>query len=124
MLTAPAVPIARDHKMFLFDQTGTGASFFTKDNPYIALMADPVSTIWPKPVADFLTHDGPGLGIKKVAILYSTNEFTGTQANAFRKFIKESDSGDRDRLRPGRSDRDHQLHRDHQQHPHHAIPTR
>ena len=90
VLTAPAVAIARDHKMFLFDQTGTGASFFSKDNPFIALMADPVSTIWPKPVADFITHDGPALGIKKVAILYSTNEFTGTQANAFRKFVKES----------------------------------
>src|SRR3569833_620657 len=63
VLTAPAVAIARDHKMFLFDQTGTGASFFSKDNPYIALMADPVSTIWPKPVADFITHVGPGLGI-------------------------------------------------------------
>jgi branched-chain amino acid transport system substrate-binding protein len=90
VLTAPAVAIARDHKMFLFDQTGTGASFFSKDNPYIALMADPVSTIWPKPIADFLIKDGVGLGIKKVAILYSTNEFTGTQANSFRKFIKES----------------------------------
>jgi len=70
VLTAPAVTIARDHKMFLFDQTGTGASFFSKDNPYIALMSDPVSTVWPKPVADFITHDGPGLGIKKVALLY------------------------------------------------------
>jgi branched-chain amino acid transport system substrate-binding protein len=90
VLTAPAVAIARDHKMFLFDQTGTGASFFSKDNPYIALMADPVSTVWPKPVADFITHDGPALGIKKVAMLYATNEFTSTQANAFRKFVKES----------------------------------
>ncbi len=90
VLTAPAVAIARDRKMFLFDQTGTGASFFSKDNPYIALMADPVSTVWPKPVADFISHDGPGLGIKKIAILYSTNEFTSTQANAFRKFVKDS----------------------------------
>ena len=90
MLTAPAATIARDRKMFLFDQTGTGASFFSKDNPYIALMADPVSTVWPKPVADFITHDGPALGIKKIAILYATNEFTGTQANAFRKFVKDS----------------------------------
>src|ERR1700684_1073062 len=89
VLTAPAVAIARDHKMFLFDQTGTGASFFSQDNTYIALMADPVSTVWPKPVADFVSHDGPGLGIKKVAILYATNEFTGTQANAFRKFVKD-----------------------------------
>jgi branched-chain amino acid transport system substrate-binding protein len=93
VLTSVAVPIARDHKMFLFDQTGTGATFFTPDNPYIALLDDPVSSIWPKPLADFLTHDGPGLGIKRVAILYSTNDFTGTQASAVRKFIKESNSG-------------------------------
>jgi branched-chain amino acid transport system substrate-binding protein len=93
VLTSVAVPIARDHKMFLFDQTGTGATFFTPDNPYIALMADPVSSIWPKPLTDFLTHDGPGLGIKRVAMLYATNDFTGTQANAVRKFIKESNSG-------------------------------
>jgi len=32
-------------------------------------MADPVATHWPKPVADFVSHDGPALGIKKVAIL-------------------------------------------------------
>jgi branched-chain amino acid transport system substrate-binding protein len=56
-------------------------------------MADPVSSIWPKPLADFLTHDGPGLGIKRVAMLYATNDFTGTQANAVRKFLKESNSG-------------------------------
>jgi branched-chain amino acid transport system substrate-binding protein len=93
VLTSVAVPIARDHKMFLIDQTGTGATFFTPDNPYIALMDDPVSSIWPKPLADFLTHDGPGLGIKRVAILYATNDFTGTQASAVRKFIKESNSG-------------------------------
>ena len=93
VLTSVAVPIARDHKVFLFDQTGTGATFFTPDNPYIALMADPVSSIWPKPLADFLTRDGPGLGIKRAAMLYATNDFTGTQANAVRKFLKESNSG-------------------------------
>src|SRR6202043_1981754 len=79
VLTSVAVPIARDHKMLLIDQTGTGANFFTPDNPYIALMSDPVSSIWPKPLADFITHDGPGLGIKRVAIVYATNDFTGTQ---------------------------------------------
>jgi len=93
VLTSVAVPIARDHKMLLIDQTGTGATFFTPDNPYIVLMADPVSTIWPKPLADFLTHDGPALGIKRVAMLYATNDFTGTQANSIRKFIKDANSG-------------------------------
>ncbi len=93
VLTSVAVPIARDHKMLLIDQTGTGAAFFTADNPYIVLMADPVSSIWPKPLTDFLTHDGPGLGIKRIAMLYATNDFTGTQANSIRKFITESNSG-------------------------------
>ena len=93
VLTSVAVPIARDNKMLLIDQTGTGASFFTPDNPYIVLMSDPVSSIWPKPLADFLTQDGPKLGMKKVAMIYATNDFTGTQANAVRKFIKEANSG-------------------------------
>jgi branched-chain amino acid transport system substrate-binding protein len=93
VLTSVAVPIARDHKMLLIDQTGTGAAFFTPDNPYIALMADPVSSIWPKPLAEFLIHDGPALGIKRIAMLYATNDFTGTQANTIRKLIKESNSG-------------------------------
>ncbi len=93
VLTSVAVPIARDHKTLLIDQTGTGAAFFTADNPYIVLMSDPVSSVWPKPLADFLTKDGPGLGIKKVAILYATNDFTGTQATALRNFIKEANAG-------------------------------
>jgi branched-chain amino acid transport system substrate-binding protein len=93
VLTSVAVPIARDHKMLLIDQTGTGAAFFTPDNPYVVLMADPVSSIWPKPLTDFLTHDGPGLGIKRIAMLYATNDFTGTQANSIRKFITESNAG-------------------------------
>src|SRR6202022_1795985 len=93
VLTSVAVPIARDHKMLLIDQTGTGAAFFTPDNPYIVLMSDPVSSIWPKPLADFLTHDGPGMGVKRVAMLYATNDFTGTQANAVRKFVTEANAG-------------------------------
>lgn len=90
VLTSVAVPIAREHKMLLIDQTGTGASFFSKDNPYIILAADPVSSIWPKYVADFLTQDGVKLGVKRIALLYATNDFTGTQANAVRDFIKKS----------------------------------
>jgi branched-chain amino acid transport system substrate-binding protein len=88
VLTSVAVPIARDHKMFLFDQTGTGATFFTADNPYIALMSDPASNIWPRYLTEFLTKVGPGLGIKRIAILYSTNDFTGTQAATVREAIK------------------------------------
>src|SRR6476469_2758756 len=89
VLTSVAVPIARDHKMLLIDQTGTGANFFTPDNPYIVLMADPVSSIWPRYLGEFIAKDGAALGVKKLAILYATNDFTGTQATAVRKFVKE-----------------------------------
>src|SRR5947209_20502599 len=93
VLTSVAVPIARDHKMLLIDQTGTGATFFTKDNPYIVLIADPVSSIWPKYLGEFIAKDGPALGIKRVAVLYCTNDFTGTQAAAVKRFIKEGNPG-------------------------------
>ncbi|MBV9861933.1 MAG: ABC transporter substrate-binding protein [Alphaproteobacteria bacterium] len=84
VLTSVGVPIAKEHKQFLFDVSGTGAPFFTPDNPYIALMADPVSTIWPHYISDFLDDVGVQAGFKTVAILYSTNDFTGTQANALK----------------------------------------
>jgi branched-chain amino acid transport system substrate-binding protein len=89
VLTSVAVPIAKEHNMMLFDPTGTGGAFFV-DNPWIALLSDPVSTIWPKYVADFLNDDGVKAGIKRVAILYATNDFTGTQATALRNFIKSA----------------------------------
>jgi len=93
VLTSVAVPIARDHKMLLIDQTGTGANFFTPDNPYIVLIADPVSSVWPKPLADWTVQQGPNLGIKRIAMLYSTNNFTGGMATAYRKMVAESGSG-------------------------------
>ncbi len=84
VLTSVAVPIARNHKMLLIDQTGTGPTFFSKDNPYIVLIDTPVSSVWPKYIPDFLTTDGVKLGVKRIAILYSTNDFTGSQAVAIR----------------------------------------
>lgn len=92
VLTSVAVPIAKEHKVFLFNPTGTGATFF-QDNPYIALIADPVSTIWPKYIAEFLKDDGVKSGTKRVAILYATNDFTGTQATAVRGFLTTPGSG-------------------------------
>jgi branched-chain amino acid transport system substrate-binding protein len=89
VLTSVGVPIAKEHKQFLFDVSGTGAAFFTNDNPYIALMGDPVSTIWPHYISDFLADEGAKAGIKTVAILYSTNDFTGTQAAALKGFFEK-----------------------------------
>jgi branched-chain amino acid transport system substrate-binding protein len=90
VLTSIGLPIARDHKMLLIDPTGSGAAFFTKDNPYIVLVCVPVSSIWPKYAAEFLNTDGYQLGIRKAAILYETNDFTGTQATAVRNFLKQA----------------------------------
>ncbi len=90
VLTAVAMPIAREHKMLLFNPTGTGAPFFTKDNPYMVLLADPVSTIWPKYIADFLKDGGIKGGLKRIAIVYATNDFTTTQAMALRGFLKQA----------------------------------
>jgi branched-chain amino acid transport system substrate-binding protein len=53
-------------------------------------MANPVSTIWPKYIADFLNSAGVAAGIKTVAILYATNDFTTTQAVAVRGFIRDA----------------------------------
>src|ERR1700761_3935483 len=88
VLTSVGVPIAKEHKQFLFDVSGTGAAFFSDDNPYIALLADPVSTIWPHYISDYLADEGVKAGIKTVAILYSTNDFTGTQAAALKGFFE------------------------------------
>lgn len=92
VMTSMAVPIAREHKMLLLDQAGVGSTLFSADNPYIVLIADPVSTLWPKYMTDFLTREGPELGIKRVALIYATNDFTGPQADAVRKYIEDANT--------------------------------
>ena len=90
VLAAAAMPVARDNKMLLFNPTGSGLSLFSADNPYIILTSTPFSDEWPRHVADFLAKEGPANGIKRVALIYATNEFTGTLANAFRRMLKAS----------------------------------
>ncbi len=60
---------------------------------YIALLADPVSTHLAA-IHRRLPQGrtAPPAGIKRVALLYATNDFTGTQANALRGFLKEPGS--------------------------------
>ncbi len=90
VLTSVAVPIAKEHKQFLFDVSGSGAVFFTKDNPYIALICLAATTFLPQNLAGFLNSDGAKYGLKRVALLYSTNDFTGALATAFRSLIKSA----------------------------------
>ena len=80
VLTSVAVPIAENHKVLLFDATGTGASFFTPNNPYIVLTSLPSSAIWPTSLADFLIAKK----INKVAIIYGSNDFDQSQAHTLK----------------------------------------
>lgn len=75
VLTAPAVSIAQEHQMLLFDQTATASKFFTKTNPYIVLLDLRASAIWPKALVGFLGSKN----VKRVAIVYNANDFDLTQ---------------------------------------------
>lgn len=77
VLTAPAVPIAQEHKVVLFDQSGTGSNFFTPTNKYIVLTSLQESTLW----ADSLAQDLIKNNTKNIAIVYADNDFDGTQNN-------------------------------------------
>lgn len=90
VLTALAVPLARNYKVLLFDQTGSSASLFSKDNPYIVDTSYSASTVAPEYLAKFLIHDGPSLGLKRIALMYTTNDYGSSQANAVRDLIQKS----------------------------------
>ena len=89
VLTSVALPIAHEHKQLLLDQTGTAAKFFTPDNPYIVLTSAPSSDTWAGTLGYFLHDKAAGLGIKRVALLYSTNDFTGAMAERIRSMLKD-----------------------------------
>lgn len=86
VLTSVAVPIARVHKMLLFDVTGTSGKFFTPGNKYIILTSLPTSAVWPETLGGFLTSKG----IDKVAVLYATNDFDQSQAETLRRLLDKA----------------------------------
>ena len=86
IMTASAVPVARDHKMLLFDLTGSSPKFFSADNPYIVLLGLAATDRYAKSVVDFVPQMQK-LGIKTVAFLYLTADYTAIQAEEIRKAI-------------------------------------
>lgn len=86
VLTSVAVPIARVHKMLLFDVTGTSGKFFTSGNPYIVLTSLPTSSVWPNTLGDFLVSKKIG----KVAIVYATNDFDQSQAETLKGLLEKA----------------------------------
>lgn len=84
VLTSVAVPLAAEHHMLLIDPTGSGANFFTQKTNYLADVSIPASTVWPKPLAHFLLKQK----IKRVAILYDSNDFDASQAKTLKSVLK------------------------------------
>ncbi len=85
VLTAPAITIAKEHHQVLFDPTGSGAVFFSNGaNPYVLLTSLPTSAVWPNVAVDFLLSEH----VTKVAIIYGTNDFDGSQAATIKKGLE------------------------------------
>ncbi len=77
-LTAPAVAIAQEHHVLLFDPTASTPGFFTATNPYIVDLSILVSSEWPLVLAHYLISQKTN--ISRVAILYLDQAFTTAQA--------------------------------------------
>ncbi|OBS09335.1 ABC transporter substrate-binding protein [Acidihalobacter prosperus] len=75
VLTSVAAPLAEEHHVLLLDPTGTSAKFFTGSYPNLVLTGLPGSAIWPEVLGRFLIAKG----VKRVAVVYGANDFTGSQ---------------------------------------------
>lgn len=85
-LTAPAVAIAQEHHVLLFDPTASTPGFFTSNNPYIVDLSIRVSSEWPLVLADYLISQKAN--ITKVAVIYLDQAFTTAQADTFNNAIQ------------------------------------
>ena len=75
VLTEPAIKVAQQHQMVLFDQSGTGSGFFIENDPFLVLCDLPTSQVWPIPLAKFLLKSK----LHRVAIIYASNPFDTAQ---------------------------------------------
>ncbi len=77
VLTADAVPLAQENHVVLWDQSGSGTTFFLPSNHdhYIVLTSIQGSQFWPDSLSKYIIHNK----IKKVSIVYDANDFTGAQ---------------------------------------------
>lgn len=91
IMTASAVPVARNARMLLWDLTGSSPKFFSPDNPYIVLLGLAATDRYNKSVVDFVPQLSK-LGVRTVAFLYATADFTAIQAEQIRKAVA-ADSG-------------------------------
>lgn len=85
VLTSVAIPLAAEHHMLLIDPTGSGANFFTKKTDYLADVSIPASTVWPLPLGHFLLDHK----IKRIAVIYDSNDFDASQAETLKATLKQ-----------------------------------
>lgn len=85
VLTSVAVPLAAEHHMLLIDPTGSGANFFTRKTDYLADVSIPTSTVWPVPLGHFLLD----MKIKRVAIIFGSNDFDASQAEMLKSTLEK-----------------------------------
>jgi len=87
VLTSVAIPLAEEHHMLLIDPTGSGANFFTRKTDYLADVSIPASTVWPVPLGHFINDQKQ---IKRVAVLYDSNDFDASQANTLKSVLAKA----------------------------------
>lgn len=77
VLTSVAVPIAKENHVVLWDQSGSGTTFFTQPggDHYIVLTSIQSSQYWPDSLSSYILHNH----LKRLAIVYAANDFTGAQ---------------------------------------------
>jgi branched-chain amino acid transport system substrate-binding protein len=83
VLTSVAIPLAAEHHLLLIDPTGSGANFFTKKTNYLADVSIPASTVWPVPLGHYMLAQK----IKRVAVIYDSNDFDASQANTLKAVL-------------------------------------
>lgn len=86
VLTSVAIPLAAEHHMLLIDPAGSGGTFFTKKTDYLAEISVPTSSIWPVPLGHFLLEQK----IKRIAILYDSNDFAQSQAETLKDILEKN----------------------------------
>ncbi len=86
VLTSVAIPLAEEHHMLLIDPTGSGANFFTKKTNYLADVSIPSSAVWPVPLGQFIVDQK----MKRVAILYDSNDFDASQAETLKSVLAQA----------------------------------
>ena len=88
VLTANAVPIAKEHHVVLWDQSGSGTTFFTQPggDHYIVLTSIQSSQYWPDSLSSYIEHNH----LKRIAIVYGENDFTGAQNTTLVSNLKKA----------------------------------